>query len=432
MSAQYRTAISDEKLHELYLQHGRDASKLAPIFGCAPSTIRTRVRKMLARVEAHPIAEPRDPELINRVAELLQRSNVDPNTIQRIRGLKLKSYGIAIKNAEGRIETEGLYSTSFQADPIVNADDNPCLTQAPPITVLYSPQEAPRILRRVVTNTIISDAQIGFMRNRDGTLEEIHDPRAINVMQQIVAAERPTRNIWIGDVADLTQFSRWAQRKEFEGCAQISIDEASRILGETHSALGSQCEIDIVIGGNHDARIQLHADERARELSGIKRAGALPSEWSVNSLPFLARFDEIGIQFSGSYPGGTYWLLDDLCAMHAPPKKLEIQGSVVHGHTHHLTMTTTAAHGRHGRVNYFVYDVGCLCHTGHRDDPQSLVILKTPSDRPRSDWAQGIAVVDIIEGKAPKHQVTLTKIENGHAIHRGQTFVAAGLELDAA
>ena len=386
---------------------------------------------MLLRMEGHPVIERRNPEIVNRVAELLERSNVDPNTIDRIRDLKFKSYGIAakVKGEDGieRLQTEGLYSTTFSADPMLSAEDNPCLTQAPPITVTYTPSDAPRIMRQTYSITIISDAQIGFMRGSTGALEPIHDPLAISVMQEIVAAERPRRNVWIGDVADATQFSRWPMRKEFVGCAQASIDEVSRILAQTHAAAGPQCESDEVVGGNHDSRFQIYAESQSREFAGIKRAGSLPHEWPVASLPFLARFDEIGIRYTGEYPGGELWLFDDLVCMHAPPKKLEMRASVIHGHTHHLSVTTHAQHHRGGRSNYFIYDVGCLCHVGSRTDPQSLVITQVPSDRARTDWSQGLAVVDVIDGKAPRHQINLIRIENGVAIHRGEVFKAQSL-----
>jgi len=431
MAPKYRTEISDEDLYKLYLDAGRDASKLAPKFGCVPSTMRTRVRKMLARVEAHPIAEPRDPELINRVAELLQRSNVDPNTIQRIRGLKLKSYGVAIKNAEGKIETEGLYSTSFQADPIVNADDNPCLTQAPPITVLYSPHDAPRIARRLRIVCIISDAQIGFLRASDGSLDTIHDLAALDVTKQIIAAEQPDELLSIGDWIDFTTFSRWPQHTEFAGTAQASIDDASRILGEMISAAGRKCTKRTLVSGNHDIRLETYALNNAKAYLGLKRAGK-PDEWPVLSLPYMLRLDDLDVAYHGNYPAGEHWITDGLVAMHAPPKKLEISASVIHGHLHSITRTPSVAHGRFGRQTYSIFDVGCVCKVGSTDEPTRLIRTLTPSDRARTNWLQGTAVVEILEGKIPRHQVSQVEIKDGVAIHGGQTFTAVGLDADAA
>lgn len=424
MAPKYRTEISDEDLHKLYLDAGRDASKLAPQFGCVPSTMRTRVRKMLARVEAHPIAEPRDPELINRVAELLQRSNVDPNTIQRIRGLKLKSYGVAIKNAEGRIETEGLYSTSFQADPIVNADDNPCLTQAPPITVLYSPHDAPRILRPVRTAVILSDAQIGYFHGPNG-IEPMHDIDAINVAFQITAAVQPNELIFIGDWADNTQISRWPQLPEYDGLLQKSIDEASRLLGVAVSAAGHGCERRIMIGSNHGSRWELYALANAKALMGIRRAGDV-SGWPVLSEPYLLRFDDMKIEFQGHYPGGEYWLQDNLVCTHAPTKKLEMLGSVCHGHLHRLTTTTWAQHGRHNRWNYFMYDCGSLCRVDATKDSKRLGKTAVASGSARTEWANGIMVIEMIDEKMPRHQVTQIQIQDGQAMFQGREFRSSG------
>jgi len=407
------------------MEANRDASSLASLLGVTPSSARARIRKLLGRIAAHPVAERLHDDRVNRVAELLERSNVDPNAIERIRNVKFKSYGVGIKNAEGRFEQHGLHSTSFDADPVLTDADNPCITQAPPITVAYA-NDAPRIVRKMRTIFIVSDAQIGFLNGPNG-LEPIHDPLAVDVTMQLIDAIRPDELIWIGDWLDLTAFSRWPQLPEFQGTSQPSIDAGSRILGEMISAAGRYCTKRIMISGNHDVRLERYAQTNAKEFLGLRRAN-MPEEWPINSMPFLLHFDALGVHYPGLYPGGEHWILDDLVATHAPTKKLEMAASVVHGHDHKLTRTTFAQHGRNRRHNYFEYSVGCICRVGSRSDASSLMRTQTPSDRARTDWAQGVACIEILDGKHPQHQLYHVGIRDGVALYRGQTFTAAGAE----
>ena len=420
---QARVELSDEDLYQAYVANGRQASPLAGLLECTPSQARRRVASMLQRMEQHPVTTPRDPELLNRVAEILERSNVDPNAISRIRGLKFKSYGIGIKNAKGEIETQGLYSTAFSADPIINASDNPCITQAPPITVLY--QDAPHVMRGIRSVVVVSDAQIGFLNGPQG-MESIHDDLAVDVTTQIVAAEQPSELVFIGDWLDLTQFSRWPQQPEFSGCAQASIDAGGRILAEMISAAGPRCTQRIVVSGNHDIRLERYALANAQAFLGLRRAGR-PEEWPCMSMPYLLHFDSLGVTYKGHFPGSPHWITDALACVHEPPKRLELQASIIHGHDHKLTQETYAQHGRFQRMNYFKFSIGCICKVGSRSDPKSLMLTQTPSDRARTDWAQGVCLVEIIDDKSQRFQVTQTHINDGRAIHRGQVFEARQL-----
>jgi hypothetical protein len=132
----------------------------------------------------------------------------------------------------------------------------------------------------------------------------------------------------------------------------------------------------------------------------------------------------MGIEFSGQYPGGEHWVNDGLVLMHAPPKKLEFAADVIHGHLHRLTTTTWAQHTAHGRRNYFMYDCGSLCQMGSTTNKRRLMVTKVPSDRARTDWAQGCCVIEQIGGKFPKHNVTLIKIDKGTAFYGGKFYDA--------
>jgi hypothetical protein len=298
----------------------------------------------------------------------------------------------------------------------------PLIQPATPTTLTYNP--GPYILKPITYRAVISDAQIGYLRHQEtGEMEPIHDPRALDVAQQIVGDVRPTGLYWIGDWMDWPTFSRWQKYPEYHGTVQPSIETGYQELGKFITAAGEQCKTRVMIGSNHGARPEKFLLEYNMDALGIRQAGT-PTSWPVFSEPFLLRFDDYNIQFSGQYPGGHYYVLQDLVLTHAPPKKLEFQASVIHGHTHKLTRTTTVAHGFNGRQTYFVYDTGCLCSLEATTDARRLLVTRVPSDRARTDWAQGISIVAVIDGKIPRHEVEQVTIRDGAAIYHDKTYEA--------
>jgi hypothetical protein len=175
------------------------------------------------------------------------------------------------------------------------------------------------------------------------------------------------------------------------------------------------------VGSNHQIRPENFVGQYNKTAMRLQRATDT-SGWPVFSEPYLLCYDELGIEFSGQYPGGLYFLFDDLALTHAPPKRLEIQATVIHGHTHKMEKTTTVAHGRHGRKTYFIIDTGCLCRVGSTMDVKRHVITHVPSGRARTDWAQGISLVNVVQGKFPLHEVEHAHIHEGASNYRGQLF----------
>jgi hypothetical protein len=295
----------------------------------------------------------------------------------------------------------------------------PLIQPANPSTFAYY-NEAPRILRKIRREAVLSDAQIGFLL-RDGEMVPTHDPEAIDVALQLVQDFAPDGLSWIGDWADLPMFSRWPKTPEQFATTNASIQASHDIAGEFIAAAGVRCTKRRFVKGNHDDRFQLWARDHNVEAMGLRRASDTTG-WPVFSLEFLLRFDELGIELSAPYPSGTVWLADNLALMHAPPKKLEMAASVIHGHLHKLTRTPWAQTNREGRITYFMYDSGCLCK----------IDGTVPSDRARTDWTQGIAFVEIIDGKLPLHRVDQIHIDNGRALSGGKLYEALSLLEEAA
>jgi hypothetical protein len=227
---------------------------------------------------------------------------------------------------------------------------------------------------------------------------------------------------------DWPTFSRWPQHPEMRRTLQMSVDAGHHELALMISAAGKRCTKRVMIGSNHGYRPEKFILEHNLEAVGLKRACAQPDEWAVFSEPYLLRFDELGIEFSGQYPGGAYFILPDLGLTHAPPKRLEFQATMIHGHTHKRTLTPAVQHGDGGkRFTYYLVDIGCMCQLGATSNLRRLMITRVPSDRGRTDWQQGGAVIEIIDAfgsQAAKHAIEQVEIDNGGAIFRGQVFKA--------
>lgn len=354
---------------------------------------------------------------VSRLEKLLDNHGIDVNQVAGIRDVKIGMWGVHAKDADGNVVTNVLDKTSLTLVP--TAPLFPVQTQAKPNIIKF--ERGPVILKKTWQCVVISDTQIGFLQDPETKeIEPIHDPRAIQVAGQIVKDVAPRKLAWIGDLMDWPFLSRWQQHDEFDAVNE-SIQAGYDHLCEFISAAGPQLDEKIIIGGNHDIRPEKFLLDNNRKALRVRRASDT-SKWPPFSQPYLLRYDDLGMHYPGHYPGDQFYLLDDLVLTHAPPKANEFQASVIHGHTHHLSRTTRVQHASRGRQTYFVYDTGCLCQVGEASNPYSLLRTRTPSDRGRTDWAQGISVVNVVEGG--RHSVDQVAITEGFAIYNGQTYEA--------
>jgi hypothetical protein len=176
-----------------------------------------------------------------------------------------------------------------------------------------------------------------------------------------------------------------------------------------------------MVGSNHSIRPERFLLEHNRMALRIRRASDT-SAWPVFSEGFLLRYEEHGVEYTGHFPAEEYYLLPNLLVMHAPPKAREFAASVIHGHTHHVSITPRVQHTYEGRKDHMVYDVGALCQVGQNANKMSLMRTRTPSDRGRTDWNQGIGIVNVVEGKESIFSVDLIQIKDHTAIYKGAIY----------
>lgn len=374
------------------------------------------IRKRLAAIRKKrnlPVSSDISREV--KIAQLLQSVPTEGPNGSSVSEIDVKLWGVAAKDNEGKLQTQGLDGISARYKLRPSVPQLPFVERAQPSTFVYQ-KDSPRILRKIRRVVILSDAQIGFLLDEDGSHRPTHDPLAIDVAQQITADVAPDELGSIGDWVDFPMFSRWPKTAEQIQTTNKSTQAAHDILGEFIVRAGPRCKKKILVKGNHDDRPAIWARDTNLEAMGLRRASDT-THWPVLSPEYLMNLDSLGVEVTAPYPRGVWWITDDLCAMHAPPKKLEMAASVIHGHLHKLTRTTWAQTNKAGRVTYFLYDIGCLCE----------IDGTVPSDRPRTDWAQGIAIVEIIDGKFPIHDVRQIHINNGRSLFDGKEYVASGV-----
>jgi hypothetical protein len=422
---------SNEEVLAIYAECGNNAAAAARKVGCGPRTFQERIKLLRDTVYQQKAAEDTSLAFIE---EELEARGLDPRDVTFSEAI--------IETNKG--EWEGFYKNKDDEGVVVplNKDHRfvrikvkkkfeppfPFVNQPTPTTFTFDPSSGPYIAKGWWEDVIISDAQIGYLRDLDDydKLEPIHDPAAIRVAQKIVADVKPKRCVFIGDWMDWTTFSRWQQRPEFRDVINPSIQTGYEELGNFKVSAGPQCQM-IMVGSNHQLRVEQWMLENNMAHLGMKRAQSKngpPDGWPVHSEGFLLRYDELGIEFTGQH-GSAYWLTDNFAAVHNEQKRLELQGSYIHGHSHKLTRDQFVQHGYDNqRFVYFRYDTGCLCQTGVTENKKRLLVTRVPSGQTRTNWAQGISIITFVGGKNPKHDVRQIHIEEGSAFIDGEIYDA--------
>jgi metallophosphoesterase superfamily enzyme len=420
----HKTDFTEEFCKELLLKYGNKLSAARALEGTVFNesgkavSAMTITRWMLEALNLS-IAGREEQDTVSRIEKLLLNHNIPISAIGKIDNVKIGMWGVHSKDADGNVVTNVLDKTSLTITP--SSPLFPLVDKAAAGPIIT--RDFPKLLRTTKTAFIFSDAQIGYLINPETKeLDPIHDPAAMEVAMQVMQSVRPSEVAIIGDWLDLAFASRWAQHAEFD-TPNESIQAGYDYLREIKANAGPQLEKFTFVEGNHDQRLEKMLLEHNKTAMRIKRASST-SEWPVFTLPYLLRFDELGIKTTGRYPGGDYYMMPDLMLTHAPPRVAEINASVIHGHQHKISMSPRVAHSSAGRQTYFMYDIGCLCRVDTTSDLQRLMVTHVPSDRGRTNWTQGVAVVNILDGKIPFYSVDLVSINDGKCLYGGQFYDA--------
>jgi hypothetical protein len=386
-------------------------------------------RAAKAETSSKSILDPVDTAKLNQIKNALDEANIPIESIGKIEHVRVRSgfHEGLTKGPDGEPVVTHLRSkhVSMMLSPKwAEGPEWPLIQPAKPVLV-KNPVRKSAGFSNARTIVVISDVQVGFLRDIEDSshLVPMHDRRALDVALQIVADLQPSQLGYVGDFLDLPEMSRWLQVEEFWRTTQPAIDEGYKILAQFEAAAGPGRSPTKFVAGNHDRRLREYVLKNARAAFHIRPAQADPKDWPDLSISRLLRFDDLGIEYVGEYPGGEWWIAPKLVVRHNPEGKHAYAASVIAGHTHHVRRETTSRRTPSGPGTQTTYEIGCLCSLENYGDKSSLMATRVPGNRGfTKDWAQGFAVVTVAEeGSFSVEQV---EIADGRSIFRGRPYAS--------
>lgn len=328
-----------------------------------------------------------------------------------------------IKNADNEIE----YTKPLEAKRVKFEVDFQHEPDWPPVNRVESRRlpkreriKPPEALRRAV---ILPDLQVPF-----------HDEKALQVALEVVRDTKPDKVIFLGDLLDLSAWSKYLQRPEWASATQPAIDQAHQILATVRKMCPS-ADI-VVLEGNHEARMEKKALANAQAAYGLRRADQ-PEGWPVLSVPYLTAMDTLDVEYVAGYPANRYWINERLQARHgaivrsrastARAVSDDERTSTIFGHVHRIETQYRTKQTYSGGSTNFAHTPGCLSRIdGSVPSTKSGYDIFGKPVTNYEDWQQGICVVNYQEGDAPFaiEQIYINSFDNYRAIYRGKVYEA--------
>jgi hypothetical protein len=377
------------------------------------------ISSCLSRSRHH--GDPTDPttardlkaDRLGKVADLLERSDIDPTDIGKIQSIRISEWQGLTKNEEGEAELHDLRGASIVLSPEwAEGPSWPVVQPVAPVTIKPGPRPRKTPTRASGEGwkraVILPDTQIGYRRDLQTLqLDPFHDEKALDLAMQLVRAAEPDLVIWLGDFLDLAAFGRFVQEASFAHTMQQTIDFGHLTLARAVANAPTDCR-HLLLEGNHDARLQKYTLANALAAFGLRRADA-PAGWPVLSVPNLLAMDTLGVEYLSGYPANEFWLNDNLRVIHGI--KVRSAGSTaqavvddervssIFGHVHRIELVHRTAHLRHGPATRLAVTPGCLCRTdGAVPSTKSGQDLMGRPLTQAENWQQGMAIVDFEDG----------------------------------
>lgn len=374
---------------------------------------KAKARKVL-EMERNP--EKRNPQT-DKLAELFERSGIDPNDILKINRVNL--YQGYMKNEEGEFETADLVSVQYVPKPTDLTEDM-FISQAKP--VIIRPTKSNKKVSNEKLAIILPDIQAGFRKYEDGTLDPLHDTKALDIALQIIKDTKPDQVILNGDNLDLPQFGRYAQESSFGQTLNATLDYVHQFLAQIR-ANAPDTKI-VYLAGNHELRLSKYIMQYAEKLYGVRQAGTTER---VLTIPFLLNLADVDCEYRSGYPANEYWINQRLKAIHGhvvrPAGKTaaaivkDEETSTLFGHVHRHEYAARTAHNYSGARFIIAQSFGCLARIDGAV-PSYGSGVDEMTDMPVQaweNWQQGLGAVYYQEGDAPfdTQQITI-QTHNGY------------------
>lgn len=332
----------------------------------------------------------------NKWLELLERSGIHPDEVGQV--TQLKTWQAFNKDDEGNAVVTDLYGAVIS--PVWA--DGPAWPVVQPAAEVKVPfvRGKPNKPEGYKTTVIYPDPQIGYRRYPDGTLDPMHDLRAMDVALKVASYIKPDEHINLGDYLDLAEAGRFAQEAYFSMTMQPTIDVGHRFLA-VQRAMSPEATI-VLHQGNHDVRWQNFIMQNAKAAFGLKRADE-PATWPVLSIQNLLRLDDLGVQYIDGYPADKYWVTPGLKTIHGKVAKKKGTAaqvswdesvSTIQGHIHRIETAWTTRDTEYGAKRIMAASPGCLCRIdGAVPSFQSGITAEGRPVEQYENWQHGMAVV---------------------------------------
>lgn len=336
--------------------------------------------------------------------------------------MRVSEYQMGYKDADGEAQSHDLKAMRFEV--AFNTEPQwPIVSRVESVRLPKRERSEKDKLREGKRAIILPDLQIPFQ-----------DEQAVQIALQVMADVKPDKVVIVGDLLDLSAWSKFLQRPEWANQTQESIIQAHQLLA-TIRKLCPTAEI-AVLEGNHDLRMNTHVQKNAAAALGLKRADQL-EHWPVMSVPYLCAFDTLDVEYISGYPANRYWLNENLQVRHGNKVRSgastaraisdDERVSTIFGHTHRLeTHYKTKQTYDGGKINA-AFSPGCLCridgtvpgaNTGYDLDGKTVENYE--------NWQQGLMVVDYEEGDGAFYpqQVFINSFNNYQTRFNGKTYEA--------
>ena len=360
------------ELRELLQTHGSWAAA-ARALGMPSSTLRSRADAAGVKIDG-PIITAASTVVIDDAADLgdIRRLCAD-------RGLDVEKDWIVVRS---RLNNwggpDGLENTQLRVDleprmgMLMPASSDP--GWVPPKRKVRPAQKASELV------CFLSDQHVPF-----------HDKHLHEATVAWLTDHQPDRILLLGDLLDFDQVSRYARNDLHTATMQDTLDQGYEVLRDYRAAAP---DADIVcLAGNHEERLRAAIGKQLAAITNLKRPG---DDDGLLSVPFLLRFDELGIKFVGSDVGGyehaAIKVTPELQAIHGWIAKKgsgssaratldHIRVSTICGHTHRASSVFSTSWSIDNEPRTLVaLETGCMCE-----------IRDGLSHAPRPDWQQGFA-----------------------------------------
>lgn len=374
--------------------------------------------------------------IASSIERLLADNDIDISEVGELKQVSVGEWHTTMRDKDGEIvtKTNRRAGVVIQAKSILDGPKWPVVQPAKPVLVkVPKASNGPALLRGWQTAIVTPDAQIGYLRHPNGhDLIPTHDPQAIQVTEMIHEAERPDVSVDLGDLLDLAEMSHYRLEPSMVSTTQPALDEAHRYLAVKRAATKGRMWVH---EGNHDQRLANYILDNAMAAFALKRANA-PEEWPTLSVPYLLRFEELGIDYIDGYPANWQYINERLATVHgassgtagvAATKMVNSElVNVIYGHDHKAATLWRTRGNRTSMTRTFAHSSGTLARIDGAvpgaGKYRGRHVDGTPV-RSWQQWQQGIAVVRFVPGDGP---VILEHVDitEGVAYHRGQEFRA--------